>query len=288
MSLESSVFAQGLPAPANRRAAERMMSAIRERRAVPAITAVIRGTPVLGLTAEETERLLARDGFHKVTARDLPWAAVRALDGATTVAASLAIASATGCRVFATGGIGGVHRGAAFDESADLLELTRSPVVVVCAGAKAILDLPATAERLETLGVPVIGYRTTQLPGFFTAETGIPLAACARTAAEVARAWAAHQALGRSGAILVVQPPPAEAALPRDVVDGAVEHALARASAEGVQGPALTPFLLSAVEQKTGGRSLASNVALLEANAALAAEIALEIAELKERGSDAG
>ena len=280
--LESSVLAQGLPIPANRDAAERMVAAVRSTGAEPAISAVVRGTPTLGLEADELERFLARDGVRKVSARDLAAAMLVGADGATTVAASLAIGRLAGVPVFATGGIGGVHRellGAPVaswtrDESADLLELARTPMIVVCAGAKSILDLPATLERLETLGVPVVGYRTRRLPGFFTADTGLPVPHTVEHAADVAALWRHQRALGRSEAILVVQPPPADAALPSDLIDAAVADALAAAGREGIAGPAVTPYLLGAVQRATGGRSLAANLALLDANARLAGEIA--------------
>jgi pseudouridine-5'-phosphate glycosidase len=169
--------------------------------------------------------------------------------------------------------------GASFDESADLIELSRSSVITVCAGAKSILDLHATVERLETLGVAVIGYRTAEFPGFFTAHTGIPIAAVANSADEIAEAFRASRALGRPGALLVVQPPPAVAALEASLVEDAVSKALTSAEATGTTGAALTPFLLAEVERATGGRSLAANLALLEANAALAAEIAVALAD---------
>jgi pseudouridine-5'-phosphate glycosidase len=251
-----------------------MSAAVRRAGAVPAIAAVVRGTPALGLLPDELERFLARTGVRKASARDLPWAIATRADAATTVAATLAICAVAGVDVFATGGIGGVHREPPFDESADLLELARAPVLVVCAGAKSILDLPATWERLETLGIPVIGHRTDELPGFFTAATGIRLDARAESAEQLARAFLAHRGLGRTSAMLVVQPPPAELALPRAVVDRAVDRALVRARAAGVHGGAVTPFLLEAVERETDGRSRAVNLALLEANAGLAAEIA--------------
>lgn len=284
--LESSVLAQGLPIPANREAAERMDAAVRAASAEPAVSAVVRGRPALGLEADELERFLAREGVRKVSARDLAAAMLAGADGATTVAASLALGRLAGLPVFATGGIGGVHRelpGSAppawvRDESADLMELARTPMVVVCAGAKSILDLPATLERLETLGVPVVGYRTDRLPGFFTADAGLPVPHRVERAAEVAALWRHHRALGRGEAVLVVQPPPAGAALPRAEVDGAVAAALEAAGREGVAGPAVTPYLLGAVQRATGGRSLAANLALLEANARLAGEIAAAIA----------
>lgn len=278
VALESSVLAQGLPIPANRAAAEQMMAAVESAGAVPAVSAVVSGTPTLGLEDEELERFLRRDGVRKVSARDLAPAMAQSADGATTVAASLALATAAGIPVFATGGIGGVHRDAPFDESADLAELARSPVVTVCAGAKSILDLAATLERLESLGVPVIGYGTDRLPGFFTTDTGLPLAWRVDSAEEIADIAAHHAALGRREAILVVQPPPAGVALDRAVVDDAVVGALADARRAGIAGPAVTPFLLAAVERATGGRSLEVNLALLEANARLAGAIAAAMA----------
>jgi pseudouridine-5'-phosphate glycosidase len=288
VALESSVIAQGLPIPGNREAVERMTRAIERRRATPAITAVVRGTPTLGLTRDELERFLRRDGVRKVSARDLGAAVAQRADGATTVAATLALASLGGVRVFATGGIGGVHREPAFDESADLAELARTPMIVVCAGAKSILDLPATLERLETLGVPVIGYRTLEMPGFFTAETGLRLTIRAESVDEIARMYAAHRALGRQSALLVVQPLPLELALPRDRVERAVANAVAQAKAEGIRGAAMTPALLAAVERETNGRSLVTNLELLERNAALAAEIAVALEQVHEEVRSSG
>jgi pseudouridylate synthase len=288
VALESSVLAQGLPIPANRRAADLMSSAITAQGAVPAVTAVVRGTPTLGLEAEELACFLRRDGVEKVSARDLARAMVHGTNGATTVAAALALAALAGVQVFATGGIGGVHRevgaqpsGWVRDESSDLVELTRAPVIAVCAGAKSILDLAATWERLETLGVPVLGYRTDEFPAFFTAESGIRLTAHADSAQEVVDVFRAHRALERPGALLVVQPPPASVALGRADVDRAVTRALARAEAEGIRGSAVTPFLLAAVERETEGRSLEANLGLLEANARLAAEIGVELARVE-------
>jgi len=274
VALESSVLAQGLPIPQNREADTRTRAAIVARGAVPGVTAVVRGVPTIGIDDATLERFLERDGIQKVSARDLPVAIARGADGATTVAASLACCVAAGLDVFATGGIGGVHRDSPFDESADLGELARSPVVVVCAGAKSILDLPATLERLETLGVTLVGYGTDEFPGFFTTHTGLPVPARADAPAEIAAIHRAARALGRTGAILVVQPPPAAAALDAAEVEHAVTQALAEARSAGVRGAAVTPALLAAVERATGGRSLAANLALLEANAALAAAIA--------------
>ena len=278
VALESSVLAQGLPIPANAEAAARMQAAVAGVGAVPAITAVVRGRLSLGLEAEDLDRFLARTGVAKVSARDLPVAMVEGRDGATTVAAALACAAAAGVEVFATGGIGGVHRAPAFDESADLAELGRVPVVTVCAGAKSILDLPATLERLETLGVTVVGYRTDEFPGFFTSHTGLRVPARADTPQALAALFRAARRIGRPGGLLVVQPPPPATALEGPVVAAAVESALAEARVAGVRGAALTPFLLAAVERATGGRSLAANLALLEANARLAGEVAVALA----------
>ena len=278
VALESSVLAQGLPIPANREADARTRSIVTQRGAVPAITAVVRGVPSIGLEAADLERFLAREGVVKVSARDLAACVAGRKDGATTVAASLALCTLAGLSVFATGGIGGVHRDAPFDESADLVELARSPVITVCAGAKSILDLPATLERLETLGVTVIGFRTHEFPGFFTAKTGLSVPHTVESAAEIAVIYSAHRALKRPGAMLVVQPPPAASALEPELVEQAVATALADARRAGVGGAAATPFLLAAVERATGGKSLETNLALLEANAGLAAEIAVAIA----------
>lgn len=279
VALESSVLAQGLPVPANRDAERRMCGAVRAHHAVPAVLAVDQGVPTVGLDGDALERFLRRDGVRKVSSRDLGWAMAQRLDGATTVAASLALCVAAGIEVFATGGIGGVHREPAFDESADLLELSRSPVIVVCAGAKSILNLPATLERLDSYGVAVIGFGTDEFPGFFTRQTGLPVTARADDVMEIARAFRAHRALGLRGALLVVQPPPAATALDSALVATAVERALGEARAANVSGAAVTPFLLAAVERATGGASLAANLALLEANAALAAQIAVALRE---------
>lgn len=277
VALESSVLAQGLPVPANAEADRRMRAAIAARGAAPVITAMVRGTLTLGLEGDDLARFLRREGIAKVSARDLPVAAAQGRDGATTVAGTLAACVVGGLDVFATGGIGGVHREPAFDESADLDELGRTSAVVVCAGAKSILDLPATLERLESRGITLVGYRTAEFPGFFTASTGLPLPASVDSAAEVAALLRSARALRRPGAVLVVQPPPPEAALDRATVEVAVEQALGEARDGGIRGAALTPFLLAAVERATGGSSRRANLALLERNAALAAEVAVAL-----------
>lgn len=278
VALESSVLAQGLPIPENREAFERMCAAVRAHGAEPAVTAVVHGVLSAGLAKLDVERFLQRDGVRKVSARDLPAAVVDRADGATTVAASLACCVAAGLPVFATGGIGGVHHEPAFDESADLWELARSPVITVCAGAKSILDLPATLERLESLGVTLVGFGTDEFPGFFTASTGLRVPARADTPEQIAALYRAARALGRPGALLVVQPPPPEAALDAAELEQAVGRSLAEVRALGVRGAAVTPVLLAAVERATEGRSLRANLALLESNASLAARIAAALA----------
>lgn len=251
------------------------MRAVRAAGAVPAVTAVARGVASAGLETEELERFLRGVRVRKVSARDVPLAMAQGADGATTVAAAMLIAHGAGIEVLATGGIGGVHRAPAYDESADLLELARTPVLVVCSGAKAILDLPATAERLETLGVPVIGYRTDEMPAFYARTSGIPLAARAESAAEVAAAWRMHRALlRRPQGMVVMQPVDASVALSAAAVRRAVQTAERRASSKKVKGAARTPWMLAAVDAATKGKARAANLALLEANAALAAAIA--------------
>jgi pseudouridine-5'-phosphate glycosidase len=274
VALESSVLAQGLPIPHNREALDRMASAVKRSHAIPAVTGVAHGVPTVGLTQEQLERFLRTENVRKVSARDVAFAVAAGADGATTVAATLMLGNQAGVEVFATGGIGGVHHDAPYDESADLAELARTPMVVVCAGPKSILNTAATAERLESYGVPVLGFRTSELPGFFTASTGIQLSARAETAQEIAAVYRAHRSLGREQALLVVQPPPDAYALPRDEMEAAVTQARTEAAAAGITGAAVTPYLLGAVARLTAGRSIEANLALLEQNALLAGEIA--------------
>ncbi len=276
VALESSVFAQGLPIPANRAAARSMIGAIESRGAIPLITAIVEGTPAVGLTDDELERFLARDGIEKVSARDLAQAMARGFDGATTVAAAILLAHSAGIEVMATGGIGGVHRAPAYDESADLAELARTSIIVVCSGPKAILDLRATSERLDTLGVTIAGFGTSELPAFYGAESGIPVQRV-DDPAMIASIFRAKRELGQSGALLVVQPPPVQYALPASVVERAVVEGIRESTRAGIQGSAITPFLLAYVDKATSGRAREVNLALLEQNAALAASIAVEL-----------
>ena len=278
VALESTIISHGMPWPQNAQTALRVQAAVREAGAVPATTAVIDGRLCAGLDDAQIERL-ARAGTTtpKASRRDLPVLIAQGRSGTTTVAATMIIAAAAGIRVFATGGIGGVHRGAAqtMDISADLQELARTPVAVVCAGAKSILDLPLTLEYLETHGVPVLGYGTEMLPAFFCRDSGLKLDARLDSPAEIAQVMRAQWASGLGGGLLVCNPIPEQHALPRAVVDAAIDTALAEAAQQGIAGKAVTPFLLARVNALTGGDSLAANVALVLNNARLAAQVAV-------------
>jgi pseudouridylate synthase len=277
VALESSVIAQGLPHPHNLDAARRCEAAVREEGALPATIAVIDGAMRVGLGDAELERLAVQQDAWKLGARDLGLAAARGATGGTTVSATLTLAELAGIAVFATGGIGGVHRGDASDVSADLHALSECAVAVVCAGAKAILDLPRTLELLETLGVPVVGLRTGEFPAFYADRSGLPLEARVESERELAEIAQAHWELGGAG-LLVVQPCPAEVALPAEEIERAVAEALARAERQNIGGKALTPFLLGAVAEVTQGRSRLANLALLENNARAAAKLAIVLA----------
>lgn len=277
VALESTVLAHGLPRPRNLEVGRALEAEVRGAGAVPATVAVLGGTPVVGLSDAEVEHIATAPHVAKLSTRELPVAAARGADGATTVAATLWLAHRAGVPVFATGGIGGVHRGALPDVSADLLELARTPMLVVCAGAKAILDLPATREALETQGVLVVGWQTDEMPAFYSRSSGLPVDARADSAAEVAALWRAQRALGLPGALLLCVPPPAAAALPAAEVERAVADALARAERDKVWGKQITPFLLRAVAERTGGRALEANVALLRQNARIAAAMAVAL-----------
>ena len=279
VALESTVLAHGLPRPRNLQVGLAMEDAVAAGGAVPATIGVVAGVPRVGMDRAELERLATAEGVLTLSTRDLAVPVARGTDGATTVAATMWLAARVGVQVFATGGIGGVHRGHERDVSADLTELGRTPMVVVCAGAKSVLDLPATREALETAGVLVVGYGTDELPAFYAARSGIPVDARVDDPAQAAALWRAHRGLGVPGALLLCVPPPAEHALQAAEVDGAVTAALEQARREGIRGREVTPFLLRAVSQATGGRSLEANVALLLNNAAVAASVAAAVAE---------
>ncbi len=274
VALESTVIAHGLPRPHNLQLARKMEAIVRQNGAVPATIAILKGQIKIGLTDDELAYLANADGVWKVSRRDFPTIVIHKADGATTVAGTMIAAAWAGIKVFATGGIGGVHRGGHADVSADLPELSRTSVAVVCAGAKAILDLPATLEWLETVGVPVIGYGTNEFPAFYTRASGLRLEASAGSAVEVAAMINAKWAMGLEGGVLITVPIPEEAALPADSINQAIEQALAAAEWQGIRGKAVTPFLLAKVVEITGGSSLRANIALLENNARVAAEIA--------------
>jgi len=278
VALESTVIAHGLPRPINLETARAMENEVRGAGAIPATIALVDGAAVVGAGDALLARLATEEGVQKVSLRDIaPVLARRAL-GATTVAATVEIAARAGIAVIATGGIGGVHRGAerSFDESADLEAIARSPVCVVCAGAKLVLDLALTLERLETLGVPVIGYGTDELPAFYVRSSGLRLAHRADDALAVARI--AREQLSRGAGMVVAVPIAAADALDRREAEVEVARAVASAEKQGVRGAALTPFLLASLGDATSGRSLRANVSLLRQNARVAAQIALALA----------
>lgn len=281
VALESTVIAHGLPRPANVEVAQAMEETVRAAGAVPATIALLDGQIVVGLSADEIARVGGEDGVWKASRRDLGIVLARGVTAATTVAGTLACAALAGVRVFATGGVGGVHRGAtsSLDISADLPELARAQVVTVCAGAKAILDLPLTLEYLETQGVPVIGYQTDELPAFYTRVSGLRTPHRADTPAGVAAIARAQWESGLGGGLLVTVPIPEEHALSPAQVEAEVRQSLADAEAAGVSGPRLTPWLLARMAELTGGESVAANRALLLNNASVAAGVAHALSE---------
>ena len=277
VGLESTIISHGMPYPKNVETALRVEQTIRDAGAVPATIAIIGGRLKAGLSKEEIEHLgKAGRSVAKVSRRDLPVIVARKADGATTVATTMLIAHMAGIRVFATGGIGGVHRGAetTMDISADLEELAQTPVMVICAGAKAILDLNLTLEVLETKGVPVIGYGTDELPAFYTRESGLGVDARVDDPEELAAIFRAQREMELKGGMLVTNPIPQEFAMDKAVIDAAIEQALKEANEQGIHGKETTPFLLARVVELTGGDSLESNIQLVLNNARLAAKTA--------------
>ena len=280
VALESTIISHGMPYPENVETALNVEKIVREAGAVPATIAVIRGRLKAGLSPEEIE-YLGKKGYAvtKASRRDLPILVSKGEDGATTVATTMIIAAMAGISVFATGGIGGVHRGAetTMDISADLEELARTPVAVVCAGAKSILDLGLSLEYLETHGVPVIGYGTDELPAFYTRTSGFGVDVRLDTPADIAQALSCQRALGYPGGALVVNPIPEAYSMDKADIDRAIAQALEEARAQGVHGKAVTPFLLARIQALTGGDSLRSNIALVRNNVRLAACIAASL-----------
>lgn len=280
VALETAVLTHGLPHPDNIALSNQLEDEVKQGGATPATIGLLDGSIHIGLTAEQIDRLGdTSQPARKISRRDFGIALARKEKGGTTVTGTMIAARAAGIRVFATGGIGGVHRNAPFDISADLPELGRSGMIVTCAGAKSILDLPATVEVLETWGVPIIGYQTDEFPAFFSRESGLPVNVRVETPQEVAEIAAAHWSLGLESAILVVIPPPAETAVPHAEMESVIEAAVKEAEEKGIRGAKVTPFLLSRVKELSGGTSLRSNLALLRNNARIAAHIASALAK---------
>jgi pseudouridine-5'-phosphate glycosidase len=277
VALETAVLTHGLPRPLNLELAREMETLIRAGGACPATVGLVDGQIHLGLSPDQLERLGEAADARKINRRDLGVAVARRQNGGTTVSSTMHVAHAAGVRILATGGIGGVHRGTAGDVSPDLPELARTPMAVVCAGAKSILDLPRTLEWLETAGVPVIGWQTDEFPAFFSRTSGLRIHARVETSVEAAAVLRAHWSVGLGSGVLVCVPCPEEEALPREAVEGALERALVMAGEEGISGKALTPYLLSRVSELTQGASLRANLALLRQDARVAAELALAL-----------
>jgi pseudouridine-5'-phosphate glycosidase len=285
VALESTLITHGLPRPVNLEVARRLEAVVRENGATPATIAILDGELYAGLEPDQLERLANTDNVRKVSRRDLPIVTAQKGHGATTVAATMWVAAQAGIQVFATGGIGGVHRGQPFDVSADLPELAQTPVVVVCAGAKAILDLPLTLEWLETHGVPVLGFGTDTFPAFYSRSSGMPVDARCDTAQDAAQIIRAKFELGLQGGVLIGVPIPEEYAVAPEDIEPAIQQALQMAEAQNIRGKAITPFLLQHVSELTGGESQKANIALLENNARVAAQIAKALQVNKATGS---
>ena len=277
VALESTVIAHGLPYPQNIDTARKLEHIVRENGALPATIAVFDGEIYAGLSDLQLEILALGTGVRKISRRDLPIAIAKKLTCATTVATTTMIAHAAGIRVFATGGIGGVHRGRDLDVSADLPELARTPMVIVCSGAKIVLDLPATREWLETNGVTVLGWNCDEMPAFYSRESGLMVDERVETASEVAAIALARQDLGMNSSVVVTVPVPEQFEITRNEIESILAEAMAAAHQQGVTGKEITPFLLSRMAEKSGGRTLATNIGLLENNARVAAEIAKAI-----------
>lgn len=282
VALESTIISHGMPYPQNIEMASQVERIIREQGAIPATTAIINGKLKVGLTREEIDFIGQSKEVAKVSRRDIPYVVASGGHGATTVASTMILAALAGIKIFATGGIGGVHRGAAetFDISADLDELARTNVAVVCAGAKSILDLGLTLEYLETKGVPVLGYRTKELPAFYTRKSGFEVDYEMNTPEEIAKLLQTKWTLGLDGGAVIANPIPAGAEMDLEVITTAIEQALVEADEKGIKGKASTPFLLGKVKELTAGNSLESNIQLVYNNAILASKIAVALAKM--------
>lgn len=284
VALESTLISHGLPRPNNLDLAREAEDIVRQEGAVPATVGVIEGIPKVGLKGAELELLASEDGISKFSVRDLPIAAAKSSHGATTVAATAHLAARAGVTLFATGGLGGVHRGArkSWDVSADLAALARNPVTVVCSGVKSILDVPATLEQLETLGVPVVGFRTRRFPGFYLTDSGSPLDWSVESEEEAARLVAASRWVGQEGCgVVIANPIPEEEQLAPDFHDRALETALRELERRDIRGKDVTPFLLERFREATGGKSLRVNERIIRNNARLAARIAVTLSRVE-------
>lgn len=283
VALESTIISHGMPYPQNVHTALAVEEQVRAHGACPATLGILRGQPVIGMTAQEIEEFGRRPGVVKVSRRDLPVVMARGLWGATTVAGTMILAERAGIEVFVTGGIGGVHRGASqtFDISADLQELARTNVTVVCAGVKAILDLPATLEYLETFGVPVIGYRSDELAAFYSTTSHLKLEARVDDLETLARIIRAKRDFGLDGGVLVSNPIPPEHSMEEETIRAAIDQSLQEMAEAGISGKAVTPYLLEKVKSVTGGRSLESNRALILDNARVGALLAVELSRYR-------
>ena len=283
VALESTIISHGMPYPKNVETALNVERIIKENGAVPATIAIIKGRLKVGLTADEIEYLGKSHGVIKASRRDVPFAVAKGLDGATTVASTMIIANLAGIKVFATGGIGGVHRGAqeTFDISADLQELAQTNVAVICAGAKSILDIGLTLEYLETYGVPVIGFGTEELPAFYTSKSGFGVDYRVDTPLELASALKAKWDLGLKGGAVIANPIPQEYEMDPAVINAAIDSAIREADEKGIKGKESTPFLLAKVKELTEGASLDSNIQLVYNNAKVGAQIAVELSKLQ-------
>ena len=283
VALESTIISHGMPYPKNVETALAAEQVVRDNGAIPATIAIIKGKLKVGLTLEEIEYLGKTEGVIKTSRRDIPFIIAKKLDGATTVASTMIIADLAGIRVFATGGIGGVHRGApeSFDISADLQELAHTNVAVVCAGAKSILDIGLTLEYLETQGVPVIGYGTDELPAFYTSRSGFAVDYRVDSPDETAEALKAKWDLGLEGGVVIANPIPAEYEMDPEVINGAIAAAVKESEEKGIKGKESTPFLLAKVKELTGGASLDSNIQLVYNNVKVGAQIAVALSKLE-------
>ena len=283
VALESTVIAHGLPRPQNLETAHRLETIVRDAGAIPATIAILAGQICVGLDQDQVRQIAESDDIRKVSTRDLAIAMTKKWNGATTVASTIWIAHRAGIKVLATGGIGGVHRGLLPDVSADLPELARTPVVVVCSGPKVVLDLSATREWLETHGIAVVGYQCDEMPAFYSRKSALPIDARVDSPDEVAQLFQAQRALGINCALLVTVPVPAEAEVPADALEAILNDSLLEAERNQIAGRDLTPFLLSRMREQSEGATLRANIALLENNARVAAEIARAVTEIESR-----